>query len=528
MVLSVAFTQPAQAKPPEAAPTTPVAAPPADADGDTLEEVIAKHEAEDAAAAEKAKDEKAAQIFCDRATPLGKQKLADDTAKCQKPEFRKDNEELCKKVKACVPLAGIKHESMDDAKRAATAPRTPPKTDAKTAATTPAPTPKGPVRIGGCSDGVCPEPAVYNKSKEPTKTKLATLTDTATTPSAVPTRTKTPADLTATAPIVKPVTEALKNNMVPETRDVVTNTKYYLQFCREEGLSAVTCKVSMDIIRRESEYNSRANPVDSGHDECDDPHEVCTAYGLGQYIDSTWQTSCSNQLNMTPTACMQPEVRGSAFAQAKVFMHDVEDEYQKCLRGECDSKGLDFGSYYYGVKHFGGSWNGRWREGVGIYQRALSYSDKVYSTAAAALGDNPADIAQITLTNVGNYITPASLRANTGGVQIGAYATPEQNYVNQLLGWQGSYGLQVASYNPYGAGYVGGYSQPALGSAPANTGILGGTLPVVYVAEDGTITTAQAPRECGGQVMTGIVVDSGLVEEVCVEPIENAAAGAMV
>ncbi len=166
LLLLLGLSATAWAKPPENGPSTPVAAPAADAP--TLDELIARDEA-----AAKADDATPAVNCSPQSMP--EQKIFDiQKARCaQKAEA---DSALCKKVNACVPLAGIKIQSMDDAKREATAPRTPPKTDAKTAAAAPAPlTSKGPVRIGGYAEGedpLVPEPAVY-KPKESAQVKPA-------------------------------------------------------------------------------------------------------------------------------------------------------------------------------------------------------------------------------------------------------------------------------------------------------------------------------------------------------------------
>ncbi|MFO0500301.1 MAG: hypothetical protein ACK5YK_01295 [Pseudomonadota bacterium] len=517
--IALVAVAPAWAKPIDPTESTPVAATtPQAATTDTIAADAAADSALIKKAQAKAKaqmaEEKEAKAFCERTSDLGKQRLLDQKAECKELDGKGTDAQkaTCKKVSKCVlleaievteaegegdtPTANVPHAARAEAGYVA------PKTQtAKTGAT----------RLGGFADGASDNPYLQDAVVRTGGTKPV-----------VKTAVATAQDRTLKAKDAGYATNVLTAGQVPATRDRKSNATFYLSYCKEQGYPNEVCAQALKIMNRESAFNTTANPKASGHPDCLGATK-CSAFGLGQYIDSTWKSACSKHLNISQAQCMDPNIRANPKAQADVLIKDINDEYQKYIAGRSDNRGLDFGAYYYGVIHHSGSWEGQVEKGLRYYRSTFGDDNALFSAAANSLGMNPTEIAQLTLKTAGNYLpanyfsTGSGSGTASGGMSIGAYANqdPRQVYYSWLMSQFGApIGMPYTmnAYNPYAIGY----GQPMF---PPQTGMMGGgPIPTIIVDGDHTALDNNTPSECGGQVVD-VEADVGLIKEACLEPV---------
>lgn len=300
--------------------------------------------------------------------------------------------------------------------------------------------------------------------------------------------------------------DMIKNGKIPES--AADRAKLALQYAREKGMNEEEAQALMQTIYRE---NRGLNPA-----LCNPKSSAC---GIGQYINSTWNSNCS-----------QFGSRGSFQAQMDCLINDVSKRYDNYTSGKQTCGGVSFDACNY-IQHYAGSYSqkamqlGYVNDAINVLRRTGADSAKFFANAAGALGGDVSSIlaSMKTLQETGLGGTIAQTLGFTGGNNG---ATTTQGLVSQFLGMNNGLtnttagsntiagGLQSLLSGLFGGGGSSG-SSSGTGTADSGTGTTAagttrtlvssettvhadGSIKTVQIYSDGLKLTSQTAATAGG------------------------------
>ena len=232
------------------------------------------------------------------------------------------------------------------------------------------------------------------------------------------------------------------------TRDEIATMMY--QRGKELGLPEEVIKTAIGTTSRESNFNPFIkNPTSS-------------AYGLGQYIKSTWNSQCAK----AGTSCNRNDV----LAQMDTLYYDVNARYQKYIAFPSINSRYSFAQYDY-VNHYVGSWTRksavnaqRFDFAIGYANRTAAQSNQWYAYAAArATGGDYNNILSAANARTGRML----VESKGGGFMVTPARAAGKTFLTaKPLSYAESYAMNGSTAAIYGA--------DAPMSAPAGGNAFGG------------------------------------------------------
>jgi hypothetical protein len=228
--------------------------------------------------------------------------------------------------------------------------------------------------------------------------------------------------------------ELLQQGYLGQTKD--DTAAMTLSYCHEQRRSEDVCSSVIQTIARESNFNPYAKNSGS------------SAYGFGQYINSTWQSECTKFLNLNSNDCAAR--RSDPKTQMDVLIESTQRRKDLYDQGRLDCKGIQgFDACNYIVYHHTFAAG----DPIGYYSSTLYNTNKVYQAAHYKIsGDNPElALAQLTLSKVSAVnpnLDPRNLANNSS---YGYLRNQNSNYWSTYYspGWYGYDGYSNYAF-PYG------------------------------------------------------------------------------
>lgn len=210
-------------------------------------------------------------------------------------------------------------------------------------------------------------------------------------------------------------TELMASGKIPAS--AADRAALVLQYAREKGMTDEETQALMQLIYRE---NASLNPTAK--------NPTSSAYGIGQYIDSTWNSRCT-----------QFGDRSSFKAQVDCLINDTHNRYVAYTSGKQTCGGTSFDTCNY-IQHYAGSYSaaaaakGYIADALNVIQGSAGAAAKFYATAASALGSG--SVASIlasmkTIQDTGLGASVAQMFGSSSGVST-------QSLVSQFLGLNSS------------------------------------------------------------------------------------------
>jgi hypothetical protein len=228
--------------------------------------------------------------------------------------------------------------------------------------------------------------------------------------------------------LARPLKEQLRNGDITTKNDM---KRAVYQRGKELEYSEKVIQTAMGTIDRESGFDPSAkNPSSS-------------AYGLGQYINSTWKANC----RAAGTSCVRTDV----IAQMDTLLYDTNKRYQKYLASPSINRKFNFETYDY-VVHYQGSFKvgtQRYREALTHLNKTLPSGQRAYAFAAASY--NGGDVSQYMVASGNKNLDITKGYAAGGKYQEGGIRTASTLGLRPAGQPQGVFSGNVAAAGSGGA-----------------------------------------------------------------------------